>query len=284
MTRPSVAKYWEQRETLPGWFTTTDFLISDFLLDWQESREPIGDLAELGVYKGKSAILLGLHRRAGEEFTVCDLFGNPAENVETRQHNARWYGSFDRQDFENNYLRFLDVLPTVVEGPTAEILDFVPSGTHRFVHTDASGLYADARGDLAAARAMLRPDGIVSVTGWRAEHFAGLAAGLWESVLKDGLKPICVSPVIYYGTWGDPQTAQDALLTWAETRPELTVDVEEVLGARFVRVGQGAFPAAELSRSERIAKSLLPPVITRRLGQWRRRRLQSADSATTSTE
>ncbi len=56
---------------LPGWFSPLDFDLFDWFLSQQ--RKP-GDLLEIGVFKGQSAVPIGGHQRAGERFTVCDIF------------------------------------------------------------------------------------------------------------------------------------------------------------------------------------------------------------------
>ena len=61
-------------DDVPGWLYGTDRLLFDWLLT--EAAGPVepGDLLEIGAYLGRSAIHMGQHQRAGETFTVCDLF------------------------------------------------------------------------------------------------------------------------------------------------------------------------------------------------------------------
>lgn len=65
---------------VPGWFPPLDQVLFTWFL---EKQQLAGDLLELGVYMGKSAILLGHHLRPGEAFTVCDLFGGEAPTART---------------------------------------------------------------------------------------------------------------------------------------------------------------------------------------------------------
>ncbi len=273
MKRCTVDEYWDQLDSVDGWVTRTDFRALDALLEWQERTTPPGDLVELGAYKGKSAILIGLHQRADEVFTVCDLFGDTAESAATRQHNDAWYGSWARDAFEKQYLRFHTELPKVVHGPSSTILDNVSSrGNVRLLHIDASGIYGDARTDYASAQTLLRSDGVVVSTGWRAEHFYGATAALWESVFTTGLKPIGASSFNFYSTWADPEPAQKALLNYAKAHPDFLLESEEILGAPFLRMRTRAPHVRDLTRAERLAKEVLPNGITSRLGERRRRR------------
>lgn len=58
-------------DDVPGWFSRTDQQLFEWFLTHPHAS---GDLLEMGVYVGKSAILLGQHLRPGESLTVCDLF------------------------------------------------------------------------------------------------------------------------------------------------------------------------------------------------------------------
>lgn len=56
---------------VPGWLNFTDRLIFRWTLG---GDAPPGDLVELGVYQGRSAIHIAQFLRADEIFTLCDLF------------------------------------------------------------------------------------------------------------------------------------------------------------------------------------------------------------------
>ncbi|MFD8812242.1 class I SAM-dependent methyltransferase, partial [Streptomyces sp. NPDC059627] len=65
-------------DDVPGWFPVLDQVLFDWFLNRQEASGTRGDLLEVGVYMGKSAIFTGRHLRPGESFTVCDLFEGDA--------------------------------------------------------------------------------------------------------------------------------------------------------------------------------------------------------------
>jgi hypothetical protein len=121
-------------DAIPGWFWYADRQ----LFEWVLSRPDVaGDLLELGVYLGKSAVLVGSHLRPGETFTVCDLFESEAPEEANHAETTRSYPALTRDRFERNYLAFHDAPPTVVHGPTSVILDHVAPASCRFVHVDA---------------------------------------------------------------------------------------------------------------------------------------------------
>lgn len=86
-----------------GWFPVLDQVLFDWFLDRQESTGLRGDLLEVGVYKGKSAIFSGRHLREGERYTVCDLFEGDAPDDANRAESAKSYSALTRRVFGENY-------------------------------------------------------------------------------------------------------------------------------------------------------------------------------------
>ncbi|MEV0559152.1 class I SAM-dependent methyltransferase [Streptomyces sp. NPDC050597] len=283
---------------VPGWFPPLDQVLFTWLLEQQETEGIQGDLLELGVYMGKSAILLGHHLRDDEKFTVCDLFEGDAPDESNRAEATKSYASLTRQIFERNYLSFHDTLPTVIQGPSSVISKEVSPTTCRFVHIDASHLYEHVHGDIGAAHDILLPGGIVVLDDFRSEHTPGVSVAAWEAVLNRGLRPICLSTQKLYGTWGDPEPLQEKLLAMIKERDDFGLSVQMAAGHRLIRTrSQGMKPppfprsshfvepvpepvrqstpaaaqapartavrGAGRSRTRRLALDLLPPVVTR---------------------
>jgi predicted O-methyltransferase YrrM len=223
-------------DTVKGWFYPKDQALMTWLLDRQDRLEPPGDLLELGSYLGKSAILLGSHRRPGETFTVCDLFDSTPSDERNKTENAWSYSALTRQAFEGNYLTFHEELPTIVQSATDEITRHVAAGSCRFVHIDASHLWQHVQGDIGAARLLLRPGGLVVCDDYRSEHTPGVAAAVWTAVADKGLRPICLSGNKFYGTWGDPEPVQAELVAWLNSFHRHLPEYQDILGHRIVRV------------------------------------------------
>jgi hypothetical protein len=284
-------------DDVPGWFPPLDQLLFTWLLERQARREVHGDLLELGVYMGKSAVLLGQHLHGTEKFTVCDLFEGDAPDEANQAESTKSYASLTRQAFEENYLSFHDELPKVVQAPSSVISTEVAPGTCRFVHIDASHLYEHVYGDIGAARELLGTDGIVVLDDFRSEHTPGVSVAAWEAVLNRGLRPICLSTQKMYATWEDPEPLQDELLGMLRERDDIALSVQQAAGHRLVRtkskaVKAPAFPRSrhhvehreepkaaaapvpapvrKRSRARRIAVDLTPPVITRAVRSARR--------------
>ncbi|MFI6873181.1 class I SAM-dependent methyltransferase [Streptomyces sp. NPDC050400] len=235
-----------------GWFHNVDQVLFDWFLTRQRDRAHHGDLLELGVYLGKSAIFMGQYLADEETFTVCDLFDSPAEDRANDKEMNKSYSTLTRSAFEANYLSFHDELPRVVQGPSHVITSLVAPGSCRFVHVDASHLYEHVHGDIAAARELLGEDGIVVLDDFRAEHCPGVAAATWGAVATTGLKPICITATKFYGTWGDFEPVRQELAGMLAGRDDMWHGAEEVAGHSMIRIDgkKAKRPAQPPSRHE----------------------------------
>jgi predicted O-methyltransferase YrrM len=219
---------------IPGWFSSADIALFRLFLDEQQRAGMQGDLAEIGVYLGSSAVLIGDFLRPEEQFTVVDVFEESGTDQANRNENAQWYDGLSQRRFEQNYQRLHTELPVVVRGLSTTIRQHARHGTHRFVHVDASHLYAHVREDVETARLLLAPDGIVVFDDYRSEHAPGVAAAVWPA-LGDGLVPLVVSHGKLYATWGDPAPWLAAVERWLP-RSDFTSETHEIAGHRVVRV------------------------------------------------
>ena len=159
---------YKQIEAIPGWFRRMDMELFRLLLDATEEHLGGGDLAELGAYLGKSAALMGCSLQPGETFTVIDLFSAEATTDDNQSENEEQYAELSQEAFEGYYRTVHDELPVVVRAPSEEIVQHAAHGTHRFVHIDASHLYEHVVADIAAARTLLKPGGVVVFDDYRA--------------------------------------------------------------------------------------------------------------------
>lgn len=226
----------ERLREVPGWFAALDQALFGWCLDWQSSQGISGDLVELGVYQGKSAILLGSYLRDEETLVACDLFGRPASDTDIGPGASQFYRDrLCRQDFETNYRRFFDALPHIVEGPSSTILSHVERGSSRFVHIDAAHRFSNVLQDVASARTMLCEDGIVVLDDYRTAHTPGVAAAVWESVLHGHLVPLCASEAKFYGTFGPSDHIRQALVPWLAAR-KLAHDIHDIDGRPLIRI------------------------------------------------
>jgi hypothetical protein len=248
-------------DEVKGWFFPSDQVLFDWFLTRQQELTEPGDLLEIGAYMGKSAIFTGSYLRAGETFTVCDLFDSPAQDDANSAEMRYSYATLTRRSFEANYLSFHDELPQVIQGLSSLVRDRVQASSCRFAHIDGSHLYEHVRGDIEDARTLLHPHGIVALDDYRSEHCPGVAAAVWEAVATGGLNPVCVTGTKLYGTWGDPAPVREQLLEFLAGRDDLWHGVEAVAGDTLVRVkGVSTVPPAQPRSRHAAAEPPAPEV------------------------
>lgn len=219
---------------IPGWFQRRDMQLFRVLLEATQRELGGGDLAELGVYLGKSAALIGCLVQPGETFTVIDLFEGEATTAANQAENDQQYRELSQEAFERWYGTVHEDLPAVVKAPSEEIVKHASLGTHRFVHIDASHLYEHVVGDIAAARTLLKPDGVVVFDDYRAAHTPGVAAAVWRAT-AEGLTPFAVTLSKLYATWGDPAPWLAAVKDWIDQTDAWDREIQWIGGAEVVR-------------------------------------------------
>ncbi|MFF9642198.1 class I SAM-dependent methyltransferase [Kitasatospora aureofaciens] len=225
-------------EDVPGWFWDHDRHSFEWFLDRQTERGVTGDLLEMGAYLGRSAIVIGEHLQPGETFTVCDLFDSVAPDEEnSNEMDTSYRKTLTRSAFEANYLSFHDELPDIIQAPTSVLAGGrIAAGAYRFIHIDASHLYEHVVGDLQVARVALQEQGVVVLDDYRAQHTPGVAAATWEAVFNHGLKPIMLTECKFYGTWGDPEPFQRALLDRVHLASGCHLSTETLNGRQVLRM------------------------------------------------
>lgn len=225
----------DQIAAIPGWFQGYDVDLSRLLLTASEQALGPGDLAELGVYLGKSAALIGSYAAADETFTVVDLFGgDPSESANAAENHDQ-DPDLSRRAFERWYLTVNNALPTVVEGSSGSITEHAAHGAHRFVHVDASHLYEHVAADVVAACTLLAPDGIVVFDDFRSEHTPGVSAAVWGAVATAGLHPFAMSPVKLYATFGDAARWYAVVADWVRDSPWMS-ETQQIAGQDVLRL------------------------------------------------
>ena len=76
-TEPTVERYQRYMESsanIVGWFSPESAAIWDILLGYQETNKICGNLLEIGVFQGKSAVMAALHCQANETCVLVDPF------------------------------------------------------------------------------------------------------------------------------------------------------------------------------------------------------------------
>jgi hypothetical protein len=187
---------------VPGWFSSLDALLFLCVDRAQQRLGRSGDLVEIGVFRGRSALLLGHVARPTEEVVLCDPFDAPA--AEADPLHETYYRSVSAVELRRTWTAHHQGLDPVVVADRSEALDGLRApGSARLVHIDGGHEYEDVRGDLRRARGLCGPTGMVVLDDWRTAHTPGVGAAAWEAVAVMGLVPVLVSEAKLYATWGD---------------------------------------------------------------------------------
>ena len=236
-------------DAIPGWFSLLDahlFIAFDRL---QRKAGIRGDLLEIGVYRGRSSVLLGYLLESGETFVACDIFEAMPPDESNRKEQALWYGGVTRRQFEDTYRRYHVVPPAIVAAPSVELQRHLGDKPRfRMIHVDASHTYDNVRADLATARALLIDGGIVALDDYRAIHSPGVAAAIWRDVAETGLIPICVTASKMYATWSSVPIDWDMALDAFVRRHAFLRSTRVSLPGRNMLLIEGEIPPAGSTR------------------------------------
>jgi Methyltransferase domain len=141
---------------IDGWFSAEAAQLFGLVDEVQRRAGIAGDLFEIGVHHGRSAVLLAHMARAGERVGVCDLFGGQGENVSGS-------GSGDRAVFEANMAALAPPgrLGAVFERRSDELAAEELGGPYRVFHIDGGHLLEEALGDLLLGASVLHEGGVL---------------------------------------------------------------------------------------------------------------------------
>ncbi len=129
-----------------------------------------GDVLEIGVHHGLSAIGTAALRGSGGRFVAVDLFDD------LQSQNVSGSGLGNRTRFIDNMSRFHDDLSflTTVSAASSTIDAKALGRTFSFCHIDGGHSAAEAGADLRLAEEILRPGGLVALDDYFNPAFPGV--------------------------------------------------------------------------------------------------------------
>jgi hypothetical protein len=164
-----------QTRKIDGWFSPEAAALFALLDEAQRRAGITGDLFEIGVHHGKSALLLIELAAGSEHVGACDIFGMQQANVSSS-------GEGDRAVFEGNVQRLapgfdrLDIFEMLSTSLTPDMLQ----RPVRFFHIDGGHLAEEAMADLRLAAEVSDERGVIVVDDpWRIEW-----PGVTEAILE----------------------------------------------------------------------------------------------------
>lgn len=207
----TAARYARASAQIPGFFYPADFMLFDFILAHQLDSGVEGDMLEIGVYQGKSAILMGCGLRPGERLIACDLFEKVMSQQDIPIEDREPYAGLDVGAFCRNWDQYhsraqLDVRVC----DSAQLTELPPL---RFTHIDGGHSYQRARGDIELVAKHAGPRGVISLDDYRITEKPGVATAIADAVVAGELFPFCASDMkLYAATNHDDQAHWAAVL------------------------------------------------------------------------
>jgi methyltransferase family protein len=207
----TAVQYARGCEQIPGFFYPADFILFDLILAHQLDSGIVGDMLEIGVYRGKSAILMGCGLRSDERLIACDLFDQVMSHEDITDKHRAAYAGLEAGEFRGNWNRYhsperLDVRIC----DSAELIELPPL---RFTHIDGCHNYQCVRRDITLAAEHAGPRGVISLDDYRVAEEPGVAKAISEAVAAAELFPFCASDMkLYAATNRDDQAHWAALL------------------------------------------------------------------------
>ena len=185
----NVEEYVRRIETIPGWFYSDDVALFRKLNELQQDSGLTGDLLEIGVFEGKSAILLGYFLAQGERLVLCDNF-QQGEGV--------------RERLETRWRAYHDQLPEILMHSSTRLDAEKLGKTFRLIHIDGSHDYAMVKSDIQLARETIKDGGIIIFDDYMHTGFPGVAAAVWEEITSGGLTPFVLTQMKLYASYQHP--------------------------------------------------------------------------------
>jgi hypothetical protein len=162
---------------IPGWFHGSDALLFYLIAEFQRLGNVGGDLCELGVHRGRSAVVLGRLKRPGERLFCVDRFSLEAGVLEEfRRHRARLLPEAGDE-------------VVVVDCPDLLALDAAPApvagAALRFLHVDAGHSHREVLNDLRNFAPLLAGGGAIPMDDAFDPDFPGVATAIAEHCLSE---------------------------------------------------------------------------------------------------
>lgn len=158
----------EAHAKIDGWFFPLDQLAFFELFSVQNQLKAGGDTVEVGVYHGKSLVLLSVLKNREEKLVGFDLFD--ADDEERTRDNLGSFGNSEHVSLVRGYTS---------EIARADLNAMLPSPL-RFLHIDAGHEYHEVLEQLHLFSPYVSDRGIIAMDDYQDREFPGIEAAVLD--------------------------------------------------------------------------------------------------------
>ena len=183
-----LARYLGVFGSVPGWFSPDAYLIFAAYHQLLADEALAGDVLEIGVHHGLSAIGIAALRGEGGRFVAIDLF------EELQAQNVSKSGLGNRERFVANMARFHPDLSflTMIASPSGVIDPATLGSGFTFCHVDGGHSAPEVYADLELCAAVAAPGALIALD----DYFNPAFPGVGEAAVRFGLeRPGVLQPV-----------------------------------------------------------------------------------------
>ncbi|HEX9985788.1 MAG TPA: class I SAM-dependent methyltransferase [Thermoanaerobaculia bacterium] len=229
MNAGAVDDYLRATRGVEGWFFPIDAYLFGVVDEIQKRERIEGDLFEIGVHHGKTAIFLSRAAGEGETVGVCDVFEQQSLNVDRSGEGSREL--FLRHMQTHARVDHLRVFAKLSSELTAEDT----TARCRFFHIDGGHRAEDVLNDLRIAEQALLPAGVVAVDDLFNPNWPGVSEGFYRFTSE---RPDAFVPIVIGGNkvlLTHPEAASRYVKYWNELRHDaFDFAMKEWLGRHVV--------------------------------------------------
>jgi hypothetical protein len=190
MSTHFLQRYAATYNSIPGYFTLDAALMFIAYNQLVAAQGIKGDVLEIGVHHGRSAIVVGSFAAQGGKFVAVDLFD------ELQDLNSSGSGAGNREEFLRNMSQFFEDLSflTTVEGESSTVSVDSIGNQFSFCHIDGGHSPQETYNDLSLCCRLLKAGGLVVLDDYFNPAFPGVSEGAVQFKLERGdqLKPIAI--------------------------------------------------------------------------------------------
>ena len=163
----------EAHQHIEGWFFPLDQIAFYELIAIQDSLNIDGDFAEVGVYQGKSLVLLSLLKSETQRLLGFDLFADDHQSIT-----------------EQNLVSFGTGANVILnKGLTSDIsphdLNALIPNPLRFLHIDAGHEYHEVLEQLELFAPFMSDQGVIAMDDYQDREFPGIEAAVLDFAERD---------------------------------------------------------------------------------------------------